>query len=598
MFSSSRASALFPQKSDHYRLEGAEDGTKPQTATHTAQRLCWILASLASLAIILGALYIVDRGFDITDEAYYLFWISAPGEYLYSGTMFGHLLEPFMALAGGDIATLRRLSLVLLVIISGAGWFAWKPETSASLLSSATIALCLSAFSLFLQGNLWIPTPSYNALAIFAGFALFAALGLLARDAAWPAAALLAGFAGLCSFASRPSAGAAFAAIYAAAIIVSARSPRQALRDFLAAGVATLLLGILFGLLIVDPAAIWRQYQQFSLLWMGSGELSSQLGKQLHSFATSPSRGALLVAGFGLIGLALVIRRLAPSVAKRGVVALAALYLLIACGLIVSIEHHLNYPILLIMLATCSAIAIISIAMVLDSNRPAHPYVVLALALLIPFVAQLGTGSDITRAAFNSLGVTAVVVVVSTARAFGRNVAAIPALCFVVMLACTLWASLAKPYRLPADIWSQSTAFAFPRHGTLLLDSGTHAMLSTIRDAAVLHGFAEDTPVLDFTGQSPGIVFAMGGSAPGTPWLVGGYQWSDRQLVAILDSLSEEQRRNAWILWGENRRAVSRDRLRELGFDLGTGYSLVTEVPHSIQKWRIGVYAPLHGDKQ
>lgn len=547
--------------------------------------VCWSLATLASLAIIATTVFVADRGFDITDEAWYVLWSTEPAQYLYSGTMFGHLLAPLMKLAGGDIALFRIFGLAPLLIVAGSCWVAWLGRRIAPPLVNMEASICLAALSLFALGAEWLATPSYNTLAILGGFALLAAMGLLTRDAHWSLAALLAALAGLCAVASRPTAGAMYGLIYAVGIVLTARSARQALRNFAAAGVATAAVALLLGLFVVDAPAIWRQYAVFWSLWIGAGDLVTQTGSQMRNFMFSASQGGLLLAGFGLVCLAAAVRQMLPRTAIRVTVAVASAYLALAIFLLQDADH----PAPLVMLMTCGAISAAAIAVPANAMRP---YIMLALATLIPFAALVGTNNSLAHFAFIAMGITAAVTVIVAGRVLGGNAAAIVALALTLVLGNELRGSLSVPYRLPADMWSQMTAFAFPRHGTLHLDGRTYAMLHAAREAGRADRLGEDAPVLDFTGQSPGIVLAMGGSTPGLPWLVGGYDWSDRQLVAVLQSLNEDTRRRAWILWGDNPRAVKRNRLLELGFDLDKDYVSVAHLTHSSRDWTVGIYAP------
>jgi len=565
-----------------------------QSIARLAAGLCWVLAAAISLAFMVIGLYVADRGFDITDEAYHVLWSTAPGQYLYTGTMSGHLLAPIMKLAGGDIATFRATGMVLLAVMAGATWFAWRGRENSSVRSGVAIAIALAGSIFFYQATSWLGTPSYNSLALFAGYALFAATGLLARNGSWQAAAFLAGLAGLCAAASRPPAGAAFALIYAMAIVVSARTPRQALRDFVAAGIATLVLAALLALFVVDAPAIVRQYANFWSLWMGTNEVTSRSHGQLTGFLIAQAEGVPLSIGFGVVALSAIARWYDRFAARSAVVALAVVYFVYAY-----VQTRMSaYTIPEVMQISCGALSLISIAICVGDKARIRGLLVLALAVLIPFVASLGSANLFARAAFQFIGIAAVGVVIATASVFGQRIAAIPALGFVLMLTQYLPDSLAKPYRLPADIWSQTIPFEFPGHGTLRLDARTHAMLEGVARVTETHGFRHGMPVLDFTGQSPGIAVAIGGATPGTPWLVGGYDWSDRQLVAVLDSLGEAQRHAAWVIWGDNQRAVDRTRLAELGFDLDADYVLVGEVQHASQDWSIGVYSPRDGARQ
>jgi hypothetical protein len=116
-------------------------------------------------------------------------------------------------------------------------------------------------------------------------------------------------------------------------------------------------------------------------------------------------------------------------------------------------------------------------------------------------------------------------------------------------------------------------------------------MLTQLSRAAALNGFVRGQPVLDFTGESPGVVMALGGTPPGTPWLVGGHDWSDRLLRFVLAGMDPQDQRKAWLLWG-GPRTFSEALLRELGFDLERNYRLVCMVRRAGAAWDILLFAP------
>ena len=62
-----------------------------------------------SLALVGGMLFLADRGFDFTDEAFYLLNAKAPDSFLLSQTQFGYALQPFFAITQGDVAEVRRI---------------------------------------------------------------------------------------------------------------------------------------------------------------------------------------------------------------------------------------------------------------------------------------------------------------------------------------------------------------------------------------------------------------------------------------------------------------------------------------------------------
>ena len=60
--------------------------------------------------------------------------------------------------------------------------------------------------------------------------------------------------------------------------------------------------------------------------------------------------------------------------------------------------------------------------------------------------------------------------------------------------------------------------------------------------------FKEGTPIIDLTGQSPGILHALGAANIGQAWTIGGYKGSEKLAVSALQKVSCEQLVKSWLL--------------------------------------------------
>jgi hypothetical protein len=113
----------------------------------------------------------VGRGFDITDESFYILWASNPADILASTIQFGHYTGILYSLANGSLAVFRLLGLLLLLIT--AGIFSHSVERYWRHLSGASVSTYSHWLSLgvILSGAIayyktWLVTPSYNWLAL------------------------------------------------------------------------------------------------------------------------------------------------------------------------------------------------------------------------------------------------------------------------------------------------------------------------------------------------------------------------------------------------------------------------------------------------
>jgi hypothetical protein len=206
---------------------------------------------VAAAALLGTVIAVANRGFDLTDEAYYVLSMQEPAAYRMTSTLFGYALHPLHVLLGGSVTALRIFGLAVLAASGAAasGWFLTlrrAPDEALPALVSAAVVAAGAALPTMYYG-FWLPTPSYNLLVLAAALLVLPAIVLLAdreRGPSLPAA--LAALAGLIAAMAKPPAAVAFAALYLAATLLLLREPwRIGVQlafafGFTAAGVAAL----------------------------------------------------------------------------------------------------------------------------------------------------------------------------------------------------------------------------------------------------------------------------------------------------------------------------------------------------------------------
>jgi hypothetical protein len=89
------------------------------------------------------------------------------------------------------------------------------------------------------------------------------------------------------------------------------------------------------------------------------------------------------------------------------------------------------------------------------------------------------------------------------------------------------------------------------RGGVLRVAPSTGIFIEAIRKTANEAGFQAGTPVIDLTGHSPGVLYVMGASSTGQPWLIGnfpGMPGSNRVATEVLMGASCSELGRAWLL--------------------------------------------------
>jgi hypothetical protein len=92
-------------------------------------------------------------------------------------------------------------------------------------------------------------------------------------------------------------------------------------------------------------------------------------------------------------------------------------------------------------------------------------------------------------------------------------------------------------------------------------------------------GFLYGMPMIDLTGQSPGILYAIGATSIGQAWMIGGYTGSDDLALNMLDRNSCQQLATAWLLdEPAGARRISPEVLLSFGANLATDFTMVASI--------------------
>ena len=556
----------------------------PCPAAPTAGWLVLLLRGLlgAGSVAALTFLYLnLDRGFDLTDEAYYLLWIDRPAAYDIAGSMFGIALSPIYHLTGSDPAWLRRIGLVVAALTAAAMcWTVLRLNARGRPPAPGAVAMAAAAAaSVATYYHLWLPTPSYNWLPLPAGFLLLTGVSLLQHDRMPIGSTVMIGLAGLLAFAGKPTTGAAFALVYLLGAVAAAGFSRRTMRHVALSGVACLALLALASVSFLDPWIAFRQARGYVDFFGAAPPIGSYLAS-LH-----------IPPGYHVAAIAAVLAYHAPGLIARflGIVAIVA-------ALVVEREMHnrgYDYAQGVVVMAAC--LALVANCLAWSPQRPRwRQLLVPALAFVMPWVAAFGTSNALVwqtsfYAAFPLAGSIAIAYLCFGDRDWRAIGAAMLAPFFAGL---ALNAAQTAPYRLSSTLGAQVLPVTVGG-GVLRVDARTRAFIDTLREQVAEAGFEEGTPVLDFSGSTPGIAFLLNGHPPGFPWLVGGYEFSPRLAEQIVTAMPVEKRRSAWLVQGETPIAFKPDFIRSLGFDLESGYELAASVAHPIDGTAVRIYAPL-----
>jgi hypothetical protein len=543
---------------------------------------------------------VMTRGLDLTDESYYLLWLQEPSAYTLSPTLFGFQLHPLYLVLGGSVTLLRTVGAMTLMLCGGWAAYAFMrsidPDTRPRSPQLAALVI-VAGFAQLLYYVLWLPTPSYNLLTVFAGLILCISLAILASDAHWSPArgGAAAATAGTLAFVAKPICGPTFALIFALGLLVVAKDWRAVRHATTSAFIVTMILLLVSVLLIGGPYETWMMidnyFDVFGLASPAGQSLGSSLNALLHR---AEGQGLAVAAAAMLLGAWRVPLAQRPIwLGATGVGVLSAASLL--QGGWALYQAPLHYGVIGPLLASMVLSALGFAFLFHRDSSEARWWRAVLIASTVPWAIAYGTSNDLAQHTSLGSGIDAMLLLLIAHRfASGRR--EVFPLAVVSVLALTgggLWRALSLPYRLDGPIWTQTSAVTIGNeHATVLVSPHMQHFIDDLLSVAAGEGLRSRTPILDLTGESPGISYILGARPLGTPWLLGGYPFSERVARWIISHTDRERMASAWILSGDGPVAFRPDFTDSVELDLANNYDLVAEMVHPVGKWTMRLYAP------
>lgn len=487
-----------------------------------AERITLGFSVATGLALVAWMLLRMDAGLDLTDEGYYLNWISSPWDFATPLTQFGFVYHPFYELLGGDIVRLRQFNLLLTL---GAAYV-----LCVTVVPRPALAFVLATSALAFW-QLWLPTPNYNSLAFQA--LMLAVTGLLRPTRmGW----ILLGFGGGLLFLAKPTS--------AALLMLPVALYLWATRRWAWRGIA-LSAATAFGVLIVSALLIDGSLVHFVLhMQEGVGDIAL-----LHAGAESqriwrlddwPMNSMLWQVSFGLVVVvaACIMRpRLVPCV---GIAACIAAWCVMAAYVLPE-GDALPYAGLVVLGPVVGALLI--------SVRPAPGRAswVLALCFLaLPLVYAFGSTNDYWFMAqcVGLFWVLAAAVVLAPHRPHALLPLAIVAQTLTVVLVAL---AMQHPYRQAAPLAAQQTHIAV-RGTDLKVAPDIALLLPPMETLAQEAGFLPRQPLIDMSGENPLVAYMLNATPMPMAWTLGGYKGSAALLEKKLDAVGCAAFANSWVI--------------------------------------------------
>ncbi|WP_354129673.1 hypothetical protein [Bradyrhizobium sp. RT3b] len=531
----------------------------------------------------------MDRGFDFTDESFYLAWARQPAAFDIAYGLFGYGLHPLFEMFNGSIAGLRRSAAFILLIFGIVAALIAIGSTKTARWGPTSLQLIAVSGALpFAHYVLWLITPSYNWFALASGLAMIGAILDLYDPRYALRSAAIAAFASILAVFARPQNVIAYLGIYLLAVIIIVPTFRGKLRQMLrTAGSIVIVLGFLAA--ISPLRTITRQLQAYIAIFGTSNPTDANLAsKQLEFFQQEGVWVAFACLLF--VGSLITVRYNPASGRLRDL-------LVISCASVASIVTLVQFrtggfvdgigPATGVFAYVCLALAC------LRRDADCRLLILLGLATLVPLAATFGTSNRIVSQLpfFTGLWGFIGLVAISSGSAQRRFDATLAALICLTVAILAVQLGLSAPYRLASPIDMQMKLTPLGWGSELKLDVKTSDFIVTLRNRAKQEGFCQGNPAIDLSGVLPGVVVAIGGQMPVFPWIFAGYPFSDHFAREVLRRIDASVLAESWLVTSDAPGTFSMPKLQSYGIDF-TAYRLVVDLKHPLYGSSVKLFAP------
>ncbi|MCK1287612.1 hypothetical protein IVB41_27285 [Bradyrhizobium sp. 44] len=558
----------------------------------TARPYEWFVSAAivgTAITLIVRTIWLMDRGFDFTDESFYLAWAQQPRAFDIAYGLFGYGLHPLFDMLNGSIAGLRRAAALILVFlgiiasliaVGSAKMSLWGPTSLQLIAVSAALPFAYYVF--------WLVTPSYNWFALASGLVMIGAtLDVYHPRHSWRSATTAALASVLLIF-TRPQNAIAYFGIYLLAVGIVVPTLRgKWLQMLRTAGLAA---AVILAVAAVAPLrTIAKQLQAYyTIFGTGNPTDAGLVGRQFDFFR---HEGVWIAFSFVLfVGSMVTLRdKRASGKLRNGLVTTGAI--IAATATVVQFRAG-GFVYDIGPAAGVFAFVCLSLAC-LRKDADFGLIALLGLSALVPFAATFGTSNRIFSqlAFFTGLwGFVGLVALSSAsgAKTFGATVAA--SIC-LVMTFLAVQVGLSVPYRLASPIDKQLNPTTLGWGAELKLDARTRDFIATLHNSAKQEGFCQGNAAIDLSGSLPGAVFAIGGRMPVFPWIFAGYSFSDPFAREVFKRIDGSLLAQSWLITSETPGSFSMSELQSFGIDF-SAYRLVADVRHPLDGTSVKLFAP------
>ncbi|NUT76980.1 hypothetical protein HNO86_18230 [Pseudomonas sp. C1C7] len=520
-----------------------------------------LLSAIGSMAVLIWLLFYSSYGFEFTDEGFYLNWVAAPKLYDSSLTQFGYIYYPLNLLVGGDVAWLRRANVLLTFFLS---WF--LVDTIIKGLFPSDIKSKVNRYVVsfgFASGGVsffsfWLLSPSYNSLNFQALLIIAAGLCLIELEKERSFGWVLIAVGGWLAFMAKPSSAALVGVCVFFCLLITRKIN---IRMMLLSAMLLVFLLILSSLIIdgsISGFILRLQTAMTFAEFLGGGHTLVQL-LRFDDFLLSSEEVtnfrvvliACLVVPFFLYVNNFLTRTL--GLLLSGVLLLVIILLITGkCHLSLKPSSFQGLLILVVPTAMLLLSCFFFSRRFISKFSLSHIFMALSFAVF-PHIYAFGSNNNYW-AVGSLVGffwlVAGLVLFVPSLRGEKSSFILFPLVLFTqVVVVILVHSGMTLPYRQPQPLVLNVQPVELGRSGSRLwLSEGYANYLTDAITTARKAGFHSGTPIIDLSGQSPGLLYALGANSIGRAWMIGGYPGSFKLATEVLKRVPCEQLISAWLL--------------------------------------------------
>ncbi len=561
--------------------------------SHEALEIAVQPAMQLTLMLWIVAFSYLHRGFDITDNGYYLLISHRYEDVAYEIRQFG-IFTRLIYLAVGESAALMRIAgaVMLLAVTMGCGWSIGKAYSVKSA-AQKSLFIAIPAIPAVLFYRQWLSTPNYNWLTLLSGLLLLTGFMVITFPSkkSQLAGGIVIGISGFVAFLSKLTTAAFFTGILILVLLVERKKIREIIQVFLG-GLIGLLVGVAFIYLNGQtiPGIYLKLIRGYEAISLFEHSVESIFEPMLFYIKQLTLGYWWLWLGYAILLLGVrfyfeKINKLANGGEYR-ILAGVWLTVLFLAGFFIETGYWagLLYGFTLIFLLVSRFNPSETLKTDTDWGRSIFRSF---YGVLIAFSIAFGTINQYTWVFANIICVF-VLSLVFLVEAFPTSIRSFSqkglVVLFLILTPYTLFVvplSSKRPvtYGQDIEVTRMETKTSIRLGKEMVITSPKYSTaLTTLQRDAVASGFVEGTPVLDLTGLAPGLVYALDGRSPVYPWYSGGYPNSTKFVENILKDWTDEDFDNAWVLTSENKRQVPSSLVTQRGKSFPDEFEKVTTI--------------------